>query len=252
MGFPPPESAMAFRPRRRPSGGAFAKARFLGSKKAASSPGGLEPPTSRLTAERANRLRHRDLRTVPAHVPLESELSLGARGSHPPSVGVDGSPATLTPAASGTVPPSCPSLTHLGRRWRSAHSPPRRSELGSCGGGGGGGQQGQTPRAARSSGGRGAWGEVARAAGDPEDPVPRLRPDGGREMEAGGSSPRVGIEGKGRSIPSPGEVGLQETAAAALRFLRKERGAVPGTTLRPESPQRRPSPWPEGWRAVIV
>ncbi|XP_038418341.1 translation initiation factor IF-2-like [Canis lupus familiaris] len=77
------------RPRRQPSGGAPAKGRFLGSKKAASSLGGLEPPTSRLTAERANRLRHRDLRAVPAHVPLESELSLGARGSHPPSVGGD-------------------------------------------------------------------------------------------------------------------------------------------------------------------
>ena len=33
---------------------------FCGSKQTESSPGGLEPPTFRLTAERANRLRHGD------------------------------------------------------------------------------------------------------------------------------------------------------------------------------------------------
>ena len=39
---------------------------FLGQKQqTAPSPGGLEPPTFRLTAERANRLRHGDLCEIP-------------------------------------------------------------------------------------------------------------------------------------------------------------------------------------------
>ena len=38
---------------------------FCGSKQKEPSPGGLEPPTFRLTAERANRLRHGDFHEVP-------------------------------------------------------------------------------------------------------------------------------------------------------------------------------------------
>ena len=46
-------------------------------KKRKPSPGGLEPPTFRLTAERANRLRHGDLDERQTHQPQSQTYSAG-------------------------------------------------------------------------------------------------------------------------------------------------------------------------------
>ena len=48
-----------------------------------SSPGGLEPPTFRLTAERANQLRHGDMKSV------ESQIFEQPRSQFPGNKGMD-------------------------------------------------------------------------------------------------------------------------------------------------------------------
>ncbi|XP_041612908.1 uncharacterized protein LOC121491828 [Vulpes lagopus] len=203
------QSAMAFRPRRRPSGGAFAKARFLGSKKAASSPGGLEPPTSRLTAERATRLRHRDLRTgePPAsrrrrRVPGEAD----ARGFRDCSSLLSLPHAPWAPVALGSLPSTAVGAGELRwwwRGWSAGANAQGRAEQrgeGGVGGGGAGRRRSPGPCAEAPAGwgsGDGGWVFFAahRHRGEGEEyPLPR----GGGPAGDGGSSPAVSSEGTRR------------------------------------------------------
>ena len=80
-GFPPGEDAQ---------GGKNGRAFTFLKQVAQASLGGLEPPTFRLTAERANRLRHRDTppsASPPLPSPSESTHSFHARRSHAPFAG---------------------------------------------------------------------------------------------------------------------------------------------------------------------